>query len=68
MKVIDKMKNKMSQGFQLFLESELIEVMNLKMQKIQFESSVNLIQMKSMKVIHKMKNISNKEVQHCVES
>jgi hypothetical protein len=44
MKVIYKMKNSLIQEFQHFLESKLIEVMKMKMQTIQFESIVNLIQ------------------------
>jgi hypothetical protein len=35
--------------------------MKMKMERIQFVSIVNLIQMNLMKVIYKMKNISNKE-------
>jgi hypothetical protein len=35
----------------------LIEVMKMKMQMIQFVSIVNWIQMKSMKVIYKTKNM-----------
>jgi hypothetical protein len=54
--------------FQHFLESKLIEVMNMKMYVIQFVSIVNLIQMKWMKIINKMKNMMNKEFQHSVES
>jgi hypothetical protein len=42
--------------------------MNMKMQMIQFVSIVNWIQMKLMKLIHMMKNIPNKEFQHCEES
>jgi hypothetical protein len=50
-------KNNLIQEFQHSLESKLIEVMILKMLQIQFVSSVNLIQMKLMKVIHNWKNI-----------
>jgi hypothetical protein len=61
MKVSNKMKNILSQEFEQWKESELIEVMNIKMLLIQFVSIVNLIQMKLMKVIYKMKNILNQE-------
>jgi hypothetical protein len=42
-------------------------VMKMKMPSIQFVSIVNLIQMKSMKVIYKTKSTMNKEFQHFVE-
>jgi hypothetical protein len=58
----------MNKDFQHWMESQLIEVMKLKMQMIQFVSIVILIQMKSMKVNNNMKNISNKEFQHLMES
>jgi DNA-directed RNA polymerase beta' subunit len=64
MKVIDTLKNMMSQEVQHGLESQLIEVMNLKMHMIQFGVIVNLIQMKRMKVIHSMKNTMNQEFQY----
>jgi CRISPR/Cas system CSM-associated protein Csm2 small subunit len=67
-KVIDTSKNSPNNEFQHCMESKLIEVMNDKMQMIQFVSIVNLIQMKLMKVIDKMKNISNQEFQQCEES
>jgi hypothetical protein len=66
-KVIDNLKNKMNKEFQHWMESQLIEVMNLKMQMIQFVSIVNVIQMKWMKVIYMMKNKRNKEFQHLME-
>jgi NADH:ubiquinone oxidoreductase subunit 3 (subunit A) len=50
------------------VESQLIEVMNMKMQMIQFVSIVNLIQMRLMKVIHKMKNRINEEFEQSKES
>jgi hypothetical protein len=49
--MIHNMKNMMIQESQHFEEFQLIEVMKVKMHKIQFESIVNLIQMKLMKVI-----------------
>jgi hypothetical protein len=39
----------------------------MKMQMIQFVSIVNLIQMKSMKVIHNKRNMMIQEFQHCME-
>jgi hypothetical protein len=68
MKVIDNLQNIPNKEFQHSMESELIEVMNLQMQMIQFVPIVNLIQMKVMKVIDNMKNILNKEFQHWMES
>jgi hypothetical protein len=50
------------------VESQLIEVRMMKMHLIQFVSSLNLIQMKLMKVIDMAKNIMSKEFQHFVES
>jgi hypothetical protein len=50
------------------VESQLIEVKKMKMQMIQFVSISNLIQMKLMEVIYRMKNMLNKEFQHFVES
>jgi hypothetical protein len=61
------MKNNMNKEFQHWMESKLIEVMNMKMHLIQFVSIVNLIQMKLMKLIYNMKNITNKECQHTME-
>jgi hypothetical protein len=43
--VIYTMKNSVNQEFQHCLELRLIEVMNMKIQMIQFMSNVNLIQM-----------------------
>jgi hypothetical protein len=67
MKVIHKMKNMMNKEFQHYEESQLIEVMKMKMHLIQFVLIVNLIQMKLMKVIYMMKNNLNKEFQHLME-
>jgi hypothetical protein len=50
-----------------YVESQLIEVMKIKMQIIQYVSIVNLIQMKWMKVINNMKNMMNQECQYHVE-
>jgi hypothetical protein len=52
----------------LEMESQSIEVMILKMHSIQFGLIVNLIQMKSMKVIYNMKNMMNQEFEHCAQS
>jgi hypothetical protein len=46
------------------MESRLIQVMIYKMLPIQFVSSVNLIQLWSIKVIHNVKNISSPESRH----
>jgi hypothetical protein len=51
MKVIHISQNMMNKEFQHFVESQLIEMMKMKMQMIQFVSILNLIQMKLMKVI-----------------
>jgi hypothetical protein len=45
------------------MESQLIEVMNMKMFLIQFVSIVNLIEMKLVKVNNKIKNMMNREFQ-----
>jgi GTPase SAR1 family protein len=45
-------------------EFQLIEVMKIKMQMIQFDSIVNLIQMKLMKVSHKIRNMMIQEFQY----
>jgi hypothetical protein len=50
MKVIYTMKNILNQEFEQWKELQLIEVMNLKMQLIQFASIMNWIQMKSREV------------------
>jgi hypothetical protein len=65
--VISTNDNILNKEFQHFLESKLIEVMKMKMLQIQFVSTVNLIQMRLMKVIHKMKSMMNKEYQHFLE-
>jgi hypothetical protein len=49
------------------VEFQLIEVMKTEMPLIQFDSIVNLIQMKLMKVIDNMKNMMIQEFQHSVE-
>jgi hypothetical protein len=64
MKVIHTLKNRMSQEFEHCSESQLIEVMNLKMQTTQFGVIVNLIQMKWMKMIYIRKNMMNQEFQY----
>jgi hypothetical protein len=46
-KVIYTMKNTLNQEFEQWKESQLIGVMNMKMQMIQFVSIVNWVQMKS---------------------
>jgi hypothetical protein len=68
MKVSNNLKNIGNKEFQHFLESILIEAMNMKVQMIQFVSIVNLIQMKLIKVIYNMKNMKNQEFQHFSES
>jgi hypothetical protein len=62
------MKNMTIQQFQLCQESQLIEVMNMKMHWIHFALIVNLIQMKLMKVIDIAKNMTIQHFQHCQES
>jgi hypothetical protein len=57
----------MIQQFQQCLESRFIEVMKMKMLAIQFVSSVNLIQMKLMKVLYNMKNILIQQFQQSLE-
>jgi hypothetical protein len=47
-----------------FVEFQLIQVMNMKMLLLQFESIVNLIQMKLMKVIHNLRNSLIQEFQY----
>jgi hypothetical protein len=68
MKVIHNQQNMMIQEFQHCMEFQLIEEMNMKMQKIQFVSIVNLLQMKSMKVIDICRNMMIQEVWHHEES
>jgi hypothetical protein len=67
-KVICKVKNTLIQEFQLDMESQLIQVWNVKMHMIQFVSMMMVIQMKLMKAIHKKKNMMNKEFQLDMES
>jgi hypothetical protein len=57
MKLMCNNKNMMNKEFQLNMESKLIEVSKMKMQKIQFVSMMTVIQMKLMKVNNKMKNM-----------
>jgi ATP/ADP translocase len=64
MKVSYSRKNMMNQEFQHYSESQLIEVMILKMHPIQFGLIVNLIQMKWMKMIYTSENITNQEFQY----
>jgi hypothetical protein len=68
MKIRDNLPNTMSKKVQHCVESQLIEVMKMKMQWIQFGLIVNEIQMKSMKVIHTRENMMSQEFQHCAES
>jgi hypothetical protein len=49
------------------VEFQLIEVMKMEMQMIQFDSIVNLIKTKLVKVIYKMRNILIQKFQHFVE-
>jgi hypothetical protein len=60
-------KNIQKTEFQHWMELPLIEVMDRKMEMIQFVPIVNLIQMKVMK-LNNVKKISNKEFQHWMES
>jgi hypothetical protein len=57
MKVIHTKKNMMIQESQHCVEFQLSEVMNLKMQMIQFVSIVNLIQMKVIVFVVDLHNI-----------
>jgi hypothetical protein len=57
----------MIQEFQHFVELKLIEVMIFEMHLIQFDSIVNLTQMKLMKVMHTMRNMMIQEFQHFAE-
>jgi hypothetical protein len=68
MKKIHMMKNMMNNEFQHFVESQLIEVRNTKIQLIQFRSRLNLIQKRLMKMFDVLKRMINKEFQHFVES
>jgi heme/copper-type cytochrome/quinol oxidase subunit 2 len=67
-KVISKIKNILNQEFEQWKESQLIEVMKMKMYLIQFVSIVNLIQMKLMKVIYNRKNKKDQECEQWKES
>jgi hypothetical protein len=55
-----RMKNMMNKEFQHFVESQLLEVKNMKMEIIQFVSVLDLFQIKLMKS-SKMKMMMNKE-------
>jgi hypothetical protein len=68
MKVIYNMKNMMNQEFEQSKESQLIEVMIHKMQMIQFESIVNLIQMKWQEIDQNDGNIYISELKSSQES
>jgi hypothetical protein len=61
-KEIDSLKNKMIQESQYSVQFQPTEMMNREMLPIQFESIVNRIQMKSMKVKYKMKNMMTQEL------
>jgi hypothetical protein len=56
------------QEFEHASESKLIQVMKIKLPMTQFVPTVNLIQMKLMKVIHKMKNTPIPKFEHSLES
>jgi hypothetical protein len=60
-------QNMMIPECQHSVECQLIEVMTMKVYLIQFDSIVNLISIKSMKVIHNNKNLMIREFQHSVE-
>jgi hypothetical protein len=57
-KVIEKMQNMMNQEFQHCVEFQLIEAMKNQRSLIQFESIVNLIQMKSTFMTYEIQNIT----------
>jgi hypothetical protein len=63
MKVICTRKNN-PQQFQHCSESQLTEVIKMKIHSIQFGLIVNLIQMKWMKVTHTRENMMNQEFQY----
>jgi hypothetical protein len=60
-------ENRMVQELQHFVEFEWIEVVKMNMPLIQFESIVNLIQTKSMKVIYSLRKMITQEFHHSVE-
>jgi hypothetical protein len=64
MKVIYTRENMTSQVFQHGTESQLIEVMNMKMHTPQSGLTVNLIPMKWMKVRNSMKNMVSQDQRH----
>jgi hypothetical protein len=53
-----------AQDSEYFVEFQLIQVMMMKMKMIQFDSIVNLIQMKWVKVSNKMKRMMIQELQY----
>jgi hypothetical protein len=57
------LQNMMNKESQHFVESQLIEVSLLKMQMIRFVSILHLIQRKSAKACHNLKNMMNREFQ-----
>jgi hypothetical protein len=62
MKVFGKMKSRTNSECQDCFQWILIEALKMKMLMIQFVSILNLIQMWLMKMIHNMKNSSNKRI------
>jgi hypothetical protein len=68
MKVIHNLNNILILEFQHGLESTVIEVMNMEMRLIQVVLIVKMVQMKSMKVSHKMKNSMIQKFEHMNES
>jgi hypothetical protein len=68
MRMMNTLQNMMIQESQQWMESRLIEVMNVEMQMIQFVLIVNWIQMWLMKVMNTSKNMMIQESQHWMES
>jgi hypothetical protein len=68
MTIICISKNILNKQFQHFVEKQLIEVMNAKMQVIQFFSILNLIQMKFMSKMHKIWSKQSEESELAKES
>jgi hypothetical protein len=60
-KLIDMMEKKVSTAFHYFVESQLIQVRNLKKHKTQFVLILNLIYVKLTKVIEMSKTRMNRE-------
>jgi hypothetical protein len=67
MKATYNRKNMINWEFQHSIGSQLIEVMTMKMQMIQFVSIANLIRTRLIKMIHNVKNMTNKEIQYHME-